>query len=88
MLPYLRQSDRARILTLSPPIDLAPSWFASRTAYTMSKYARPAIPDGANVSLEEIARRAGVGSATLHRHFPTRKNLLETRVLDKTRAPA
>jgi len=54
----------------------------------MSKYAMPAIPDGANVSLEEIARRAGVGSATLHRHFPTRKNLLETRVLDKTRAPA
>ncbi len=34
--------------------------------------------DGANASLEEMARRAGVGSATLHRHFPTRKNLLET----------
>jgi len=38
--------------------------------------------DGANASLEEIARRAGVGSATLHRHFPTRKNLLETVYLD------
>jgi AcrR family transcriptional regulator len=36
------------------------------------------LRDGANASLEEIARRAGVGSATLHRHFPTRKNLLET----------
>ncbi|MBF6066109.1 TetR/AcrR family transcriptional regulator [Nocardia terpenica] len=32
---------------------------------------------GAGASLEEIARRAGVGSATLHRHFPTRKALLE-----------
>jgi len=26
---------------------------------------------GASASLEEIARRAGMGSATLHRHFPT-----------------
>ncbi|NOK07966.1 TetR/AcrR family transcriptional regulator [Corallococcus exercitus] len=33
--------------------------------------------DGAQVSLEEIARRAGVGSATLHRHFPSRQALLE-----------
>lgn len=32
---------------------------------------------GADASLEEVARRAGVGSATLHRHFPTRQALLE-----------
>ncbi|ROO84884.1 TetR family transcriptional regulator [Actinocorallia herbida] len=32
---------------------------------------------GAEASLEEIARQAGVGSATLHRHFPTRQALLE-----------
>ncbi len=32
---------------------------------------------GAEASLEEIARRAGVGSATLHRHFPSRQHLLE-----------
>lgn len=32
---------------------------------------------GATASLEEIARQAGVGSATLHRHFPTRQSLLE-----------
>lgn len=33
--------------------------------------------DGAQASLEEIARKAGVGSATLHRHFPSRQALLE-----------
>jgi AcrR family transcriptional regulator len=33
--------------------------------------------DGAGASLEEIARRAGVGSATLHRHFPSRRSLLD-----------
>jgi AcrR family transcriptional regulator len=31
---------------------------------------------GADASLEEIARRAGVGSATLHRHFDSRATLL------------
>jgi AcrR family transcriptional regulator len=32
---------------------------------------------GAEASLEEIARRAGVGSATLHRHFESRFALLD-----------
>lgn len=32
--------------------------------------------DGAGASLEEIARVAGVGSATLHRHFAGRQELL------------
>lgn len=34
------------------------------------------VRDGADASLEEIARTAGVGSATLHRHFATRWALL------------
>lgn len=33
--------------------------------------------DGAAASLDEIARRAGVGNATLYRHFPTRDDLIE-----------
>lgn len=32
---------------------------------------------GAGASLEQIARVAGVGSATVRRHFPTRRALLE-----------
>ncbi|WP_067478739.1 TetR/AcrR family transcriptional regulator [Actinomadura hibisca] len=32
---------------------------------------------GAGASLEQIARIAGVGSATVRRHFPTRRALLE-----------
>lgn len=32
--------------------------------------------DGAEASFEKIAREAGVGSATVHRHFPTREALL------------
>jgi AcrR family transcriptional regulator len=32
---------------------------------------------GVNASLDEIARRAGVASGTLYRHFPTRLDLIE-----------
>jgi len=32
---------------------------------------------GMNVSLEEIARRAGVGIGTLYRHFPSREAVVE-----------
>ncbi|MET7683023.1 TetR/AcrR family transcriptional regulator [Streptomyces sp. NPDC005423] len=33
--------------------------------------------EGAGASLRDIARRAGVGLGTMHRHFPTRETLLE-----------
>src|ERR1700758_1434199 len=32
---------------------------------------------GANASLDEIAKQAGVGPGTLYRHFPTRDELIE-----------
>ena len=32
---------------------------------------------GADASLDDIAKRAGVGPGTLYRHFPTRQHLLE-----------
>lgn len=34
--------------------------------------------EGAAASLEDIARRAGVGIGTLYRHFPTREHLVES----------
>jgi AcrR family transcriptional regulator len=33
---------------------------------------------GGDISLEEVARQAGVGAGTLYRHFPTREALLES----------
>ncbi len=32
---------------------------------------------GANISLDDVAKRAGIGPGTLYRHFPTRDALLE-----------
>ena len=36
-LPHLRNSDHAHVLTLSPPLNLDPRWFAP-AGYTVSKY--------------------------------------------------
>src|SRR6266487_4025102 len=45
------------------------------------------IEQGADdASLEEIARRAGVGIGTLYRHFPTRQALLEAVYRDQVDA--
>ena len=37
-IPYLRKASNPHILTLSPPLNLAPRWFAGHVAYTISKY--------------------------------------------------
>jgi len=42
--------------------------------------------EGGSASLEEIARRAGVGIATLYRNFPTRQDLLEAVYVEEVEA--
>jgi AcrR family transcriptional regulator len=42
--------------------------------------------DGTSASLEDIARRAGVGIGTLYRHFPTRQALLEAVYVEEVEA--
>jgi AcrR family transcriptional regulator len=41
---------------------------------------------GPDASLENIARRAGVGIGTLYRHFPNRQDLLEATYLEEVEA--
>ena len=37
-LPYLKRAANPHILTLSPPLNLNPRWFAPHVAYTIAKY--------------------------------------------------
>lgn len=39
--------------------------------------------EGPSVSLDDIARRAGVGAGTVHRHFPTKDELLKAVLADR-----
>src|SRR5690606_27695898 len=37
-IPHLKQAANPHILTLSPPLNLNPRWFAPHVAYTIAKY--------------------------------------------------
>jgi AcrR family transcriptional regulator len=51
---------------------------SARNRQLLIDTAKTAFADvGLNVSLEEIARRAGVGIGTLYRHFPSREAVVE-----------
>jgi AcrR family transcriptional regulator len=58
--------------------DRKPRTDAQRNRDRILEVAKEAFSQsGANASLDEIAKEAGVGPGTLYRHFPTRENLLE-----------
>jgi AcrR family transcriptional regulator len=60
---------------------------AERNRGKILEAARSAFADpGADVSMAEIARRAGVGMATLYRNFPGRRELLEALYTDEVNA--
>jgi AcrR family transcriptional regulator len=60
---------------------------ASRNAARLVAAARELVAEaGADVALDEVARRAGVGNATLYRHFPTRGDLLVAVYADEVAA--
>ena len=52
-IPHLLQAGNPHILTLSPPIDMNPKWFARHAAYTTSKYAMSMILHGLAAQLAE-----------------------------------
>lgn len=37
-LPHLLKAENPHVLTMSPPLNMAPKWFKKFSAYTMSKY--------------------------------------------------
>jgi AcrR family transcriptional regulator len=71
------RSGRTGGATLRPPSDDLRA-DARRNREKLIEAAAPAFAEhGTAASLEEIARRAGVGIGTLYRHFPTREHLVE-----------
>ena len=61
-----------------PQVQKKPRADAERNRNRLIEVAKAAFADiGPEVSLEEIARIAGVGIGTLYRHFPTRGAMLE-----------
>ncbi|MEV4754406.1 TetR/AcrR family transcriptional regulator [Micromonospora sp. NPDC049559] len=62
---------------MSPVSKRGPRADASRNAARLLAAAREVLAEAGNdAAFDVIARRAGVGNATLYRHFPTRADLL------------
>ncbi|MEU7845582.1 helix-turn-helix domain-containing protein [Micromonospora sp. NPDC049114] len=60
---------------------------ARRNYDALVSAAREAFAEnGAAASLEDVARRAGVGIGTLYRNFPTRRHLFEAVYVEEVRA--
>ena len=61
-----------------PSSDRKPRADAQRNRERILEVAKEAFTkSGANTSLDDIAKQAGIGAGTLYRHFPTRDELLE-----------
>ncbi len=60
-LPHLLKAANPHILVLSPPLNMAPKWFAEHPAYTVSKYSMSMLAMG----MAEEFRKAGVAVNTL-----------------------
>jgi citronellol/citronellal dehydrogenase len=58
-LPYLRESDHAHVLTLSPPLSVDRRWLAGHSAYTLSKMGMTMI------TLGVAADEPGIGANCL-----------------------
>ncbi|MDP2699117.1 NAD(P)-dependent oxidoreductase [Thalassospira sp.] len=58
-LPHLLAADNPHILTMSPPLNLSPHWFANHTAYTMSKYGMSLVTLGLAA---EFTGKVGINS--------------------------
>ncbi|WP_158794777.1 TetR/AcrR family transcriptional regulator [Granulicella sp. L60] len=62
----------------SQPAPRKPRADALRNRERILEIAKEAFTkSGANISLDDVAKQAGIGAGTLYRHFPTRDTLLE-----------
>ncbi|HVZ25714.1 MAG TPA: NAD(P)-dependent oxidoreductase [Sediminibacterium sp.] len=60
-IPWLKKGKNPHIITLSPPINLAPKWLAGHVAYTVSKYSMSLLALGWAAELQSF----GVASNAL-----------------------
>ena len=76
-LPYLLNTENPHILTLSPPLNLDPKWFAPHVAYTIAKYgmsmctlglAREFAAQG--VGVNSLWPRTTIATAAVEVYFP------------------
>jgi citronellol/citronellal dehydrogenase len=76
-LPYLVKASNPHILTLSPPLNLNPRWFAPHVAYTIAKYGMSMCTLGMaaefkaqGVAVNSLWPRTTIATAAVEIYFP------------------
>jgi citronellol/citronellal dehydrogenase len=76
-IPHLKKSSNAHILTLSPPLNMDPKWFAGHVAYTISKYGMSMCTlgmaeelRGDGIAVNSLWPRTTIATAAVAVHFP------------------
>ena len=76
-IPHLRKSANPHILTLSPPLNMDPKWFAGHVAYTISKYGMSMCTlgmaeelRGDGIAVNSLWPRTTIATAAVAVHFP------------------
>jgi citronellol/citronellal dehydrogenase len=76
-LPHLLKAANPHILTLSPPLNLNPRWFAAHAAYTISKYGMSMCTlgmaaefKGRGVAVNSLWPRTTIATAAVEVFFP------------------
>ncbi|MCG7631895.1 MULTISPECIES: SDR family oxidoreductase [Gordonia] len=88
-IPHLRASENAHVLTLSPPIDLDPKWFAQiGTAYTISKFSMSMVTIGLaaelkadGIAVNSLWPRTTINTAAV-------RNILSEELVARSRKPS
>ncbi len=87
-IPHLKSAENPHILSLSPPLNLSPHWFANNLAYTMAKYGMSMCTlgmsaefAGAGIAVNSLWPRTAIATAAV-------QNLLGgDDAMRRTRAP-
>jgi citronellol/citronellal dehydrogenase len=70
-LPHLLKAENPHVITLSPPLDMAPKWFAGHVAYSMAKYGMSMVVLGmaeefrGKVAFNALWPRTGIATAAI-----------------------
>lgn len=86
-VPHLRRSRNPHVLTLSPPLNLDPEWFAGHLGYTISKYGMTMCTIGmarefaeAGIAFNSLWPRTLIATAAV-------RNLIGEDALARSRSP-
>lgn len=76
-IPYLKKSNHAHILNISPPLNMQAHWFKNHVAYTMSKYGMSMCTLGMSAELKthgiavnSLWPKTTIATAAIKNNFP------------------